>query len=282
MKTKTVPVLGLLCLTLAFAALAPKASAQETLIWTANVYSDGASVTSPVLELGTTYRIEASEIWWYNVPGGWGLAADAYYYTTGWNGWDWTNSFPAPDGHSFLQIDGMDVNWGPFSNGDAGHTYNITYTGTGSPITFRIVDWIDGNNSNNYCHLPVEIWALPPPPPPPPDGRSPGYWKHQFHVYFNTLGSAQESWDDLVAWTATIDDYYGTAIPDFYGYPLPPVSAMDTDSDGIFEPEDAYTILWNKQAWKAVWLGCANWYNWAAGYGVYVDFHSVGILGKLA
>jgi hypothetical protein len=84
--------------------------------------------------------------------------ADAMYYTTGPVGWNWVNHFPAPGGHSFLQINGADVNWGPFSNGDTRHTYSITYIGQGSPITFQIVDWIDQDYANNECHLPISIY----------------------------------------------------------------------------------------------------------------------------
>ncbi|MEM3765645.1 MAG: hypothetical protein QXU46_01305 [Candidatus Bathyarchaeia archaeon] len=61
-----------------------------------------------------------------------------------------------------MQINGEDVNWGDFSNGDTGHAYSIYFIGTGSTITFRIVDWIDEDYTNNECHLPVEIYELPP------------------------------------------------------------------------------------------------------------------------
>jgi hypothetical protein len=80
------------------------------------------------------------------------------YYTTNPNEWIWLNHFPAPGGHSFLQINGADVDWGPFSNGDTGHTYSIDYIGQGAPITFRIVDWIDQNYANNDCHIPIHIY----------------------------------------------------------------------------------------------------------------------------
>ena len=131
----------------------------ETLVWSGDVYSSGATVTSPVLESGKVYRIVASEIFWYDY--GNNLAADAQYYTTdGSSNWNWVNHFPAPDGHSFLQINEMDQNWGPFSNGDTGHTYAINYAGQGEAIRFRIVDWIDDDCSNNYCHLPVCIYEI--------------------------------------------------------------------------------------------------------------------------
>jgi len=131
--------------------------ASELLVWEAEVWSSGEEVVSPVLRDGKMYSIVASEIWWYNYPEN--LAADAYYYTTDFsNSWNWGNFFPAPDGHSFLQINGEDVDWGPFSNGDTGHTYKIYYTGEGTPITFKIVDWLDGNYENNVCKINVKIY----------------------------------------------------------------------------------------------------------------------------
>jgi len=250
--------------TLFFAVQVPSVDAAETLIWSADVYSSGAPVTSPILTLGTQYRIETVSIFYYNVQAG--LQADAMYYTTLPSPYPfvWSNFFPAPDGHSFLQINGMDVNWGPFSNGDTGHTYSIDYTGTGAAITFTLTDWIDGTYDNNYCHLTVYIYeeCLP----PPPSGHSPGYWKHQFNAYFAGKGKPQETLADLVLWTGMIDAYYGIDPPDFYGYPLPPVSSFDFDGDGTFETSDAYKIFNHK---GAEWLGLANWYNWASGSGPY-------------
>jgi len=130
--------------------------ADEVLIWDTYVLSDGVPVTSPLLKYQKLYRIMADEIWWYNYSAN--LAADAQYYTTGPLYWDWTNFFTAPDGHSFLQINGQDVDWGPFSNGDTGHTYNIYYTGEEAAIIFRIVDWMDGNYTNNDCEIRVRIY----------------------------------------------------------------------------------------------------------------------------
>jgi hypothetical protein len=234
--------------------------ATETLIWSASVSSSGAPVTSPILKLGTQYRIVTKEIFWYNLPAN--LAADAMYYTDSPPNWNWINHFSLPDGHSFLQINGMDVNWGPFSNGDTGHTYSIYYIGTGAAITFKITDWMDGDYSNNYCHLPVFIYETA----PPESGHSPGYWKHQFNAYFEGKGKAQETWADLELWTGMIDAYYGIDPPYFYGYPLPPVSSFDYDLDGTFEMSDAYEVF-NHNA--PHWLGLANWYNWASGSGPY-------------
>jgi len=131
--------------------------AYEVLIWDEYALSTGAEITSPVLEAGGLYRIVADENWWYNAT--FNLAADAQYYTTNSSdSWDWVNNFPAPGGASFLQINGQNVSWGPFSNGDTGHTYTIYYTGEGATVTFRIVDWMDGNYTNNDCKIRVRIY----------------------------------------------------------------------------------------------------------------------------
>lgn len=136
-------------------AVSPVA-AEEYLVWEGSVYSSGAEVYSPVLESGGRYRIEVSEIWYYNFGENW--AADAMYYTTNaLANWDWLNNFPAPGGHSFLQINSLDEDWGSFSNGDTGHTYSITCIGNGTRVSFRIWDWMDGYD-NNDCHLPVKIY----------------------------------------------------------------------------------------------------------------------------
>jgi hypothetical protein len=129
----------------------------ETLVWEGSVPANGDPVASPLLYYGVSYRIVAEMTWWYNKPAN--LAADAQYYTTDFtNSWQWGNYAPEPNGHSFLQINAQDVDWGPFSNGDTGHTYKIYYEGEEAPITFRLVDWIDGNYGNNVCHLRVRIY----------------------------------------------------------------------------------------------------------------------------
>jgi hypothetical protein len=137
-------------------AVSPVA-AEEYLVWEGSVYSSGAEVYSPVLESGERYRIEVSEIWWYDWDEN--LAADAMYYTTSASdSWDWLNHIPAPSGHSFLQMNSLDVNWGPFSNGDTGHMYSIRCIGNGTSVSFRIVDWMDGKYDNNVCHFLVRIY----------------------------------------------------------------------------------------------------------------------------
>lgn len=129
----------------------------EKLLWEARIPHSGEEVVSSVWGRGE-YRIVAAEIWWYDYASN--LAADAQYYTTDPSGyWYWGNNFPAPGGHSFLQINAEDVDWGPFSNGDTGHEYTIYYTWEGgSAITFRIVDWMDGDYDNNDCYIVVKIY----------------------------------------------------------------------------------------------------------------------------
>lgn len=129
----------------------------EHLVWHGDVYSSGVPVTSSVLEQGVSYRIEAEGMWFYDNPNS--LAADAQYFTnSSLDTWDWLNHFQN-DSHSFLHIDGQDVDWGPFSNGDTGHTYSLYYTGEDASIAFRIMDWMDQNTANNVCHLHVWIYT---------------------------------------------------------------------------------------------------------------------------
>ncbi len=131
-----------------------------SLLWENQVLSSGLEVSSLVLISGEQYTVVVSDRWWYSKPSEDNLAADAMYYTTDYtDSWDWVNHFAAPDGHSFLQIDGQDVDWGLFSNGDTNHTYSINYTGQGAALTFRIVDWVDGNYTNNECKLLVGIYG---------------------------------------------------------------------------------------------------------------------------
>lgn len=169
-------IVSLLMLGVMITTAFPTAVKADTQIWTSWVYSDGTPVTTPMsLANSVKYRIEVSEVFNYDKPHN--LAADAMYYTTQYpSSWNWGNHFPAPDGHSFLQINGADVNWGPFSNGDQYHTYTHMYTGAGAPITFRIIDWVDNDYSNNQCHFVVKIFTV--------DryyGATPGYWKQPRH-----------------------------------------------------------------------------------------------------
>ncbi|MCK4478501.1 hypothetical protein KAU88_08265 [Candidatus Bathyarchaeota archaeon] len=168
-KLRMISALALLFALIITAVPILGAKAQGHLIWEADVLSTGGPVTSPVLEAGRVYRIEAKG-WFISCDPTYGwviFAGDAQYYTDEFYGTftygpTWTSPLPAPSGHSFLQIDGMDVNWGPFSNVD--HEYTIFYTGTGAPITFTIVDWIDENYAHNFCHIHIKIYEGPPPP----------------------------------------------------------------------------------------------------------------------
>lgn len=141
----------------------PEIKAQETPIWTDNAYSaTGEPISTPTLTSGTEYQIVAATIFWYNYSGN--LQADAQYYTTDTSDYNWTNYYPAPNGHSFLQINGSDVNWGAFSNAETNHTYSISFIGTGNPITFQVYDWVDQDITNNYCHIEISIYQVSPSP----------------------------------------------------------------------------------------------------------------------
>ena len=121
-----------------------------------DVSSNGTSVLSTVLEDEKTYKITAKEVFEYNKESN--LCADPMYYTDEYpESWNWSSYNVAPNNHSFLQINGKDINWGSFSNGDTNHTYSIFYNGEGESITFQIIDWIDGNYTNNICHINVRI-----------------------------------------------------------------------------------------------------------------------------
>ena len=135
-------------------------SAANTPFWVENAYSrTGDIVTTPPLKEGYQYQIIAQEIFWYNYAGC--VEADAMYYTTETASWQWNNQYPCPDGHSFLQMNGKDVNWGPFSNGDQGHTYYTVVDGHNEPVTFQVRDWIDADITNNNCHIAITIYEIP-------------------------------------------------------------------------------------------------------------------------
>ncbi|EMR73720.1 hypothetical protein MCGE09_00491, partial [Thaumarchaeota archaeon SCGC AB-539-E09] len=158
MKQSTRCFLLLIIFTLTITQLPNVSSSTYTLIWEEDISSSGVPQVSPVLITGKLYYIEADEIFWYDQSGY--FAADAQYYTTdNTNAWQWVNHYAVPES-SFLQINGESVNWGPFSNGDTGHTYSIEYIGEGEAITFKIVDLMDETYSNNHCHLPVKIYEI--------------------------------------------------------------------------------------------------------------------------
>jgi hypothetical protein len=175
---RIIAAVALALLSISVLSVVTTVRADETLLWAGNILSNGDPVSTPfLLQTGMLYRIVVSEKFEHNLQRN--LGADAQYYTTSvqypYSGWQWGNFFPARDGHSFVQINGMDVHWGPFSNGDTSHTYSVYYIGKGEQITFTIVDWVDGNYDNNGCHLPVRIYELPPCAGSP---RTIGFWKN--------------------------------------------------------------------------------------------------------
>lgn len=156
------PIFSLMLLLIGILMLVAPATASYTLVWEGSISSTGEEVVSPILEDEIQYLIVVNETWMYNYDGN--LAADAQYYTLDWtNNWIWGDHLAAPplgSGHSFLQINGLDVDWGPFSNGydHLGHNYTTWCTGEGAALTFRIVDWVDSDYKNNVCHLHVLIY----------------------------------------------------------------------------------------------------------------------------
>jgi hypothetical protein len=148
----------------------------DTLLWSSDVSSNGTPVNSPVLQSGVTYRIKAYGTFFNDYYPAEDLTqsifVDAQYYTTppyDTSGlvnyyWTWATHYQ-PNGHSFLQINAQDVDWGPFSNGGwdpvnglFGHEYEIYYVGEGAPIAFSVFDWLDLDYTDNMCHITVEIY----------------------------------------------------------------------------------------------------------------------------
>ncbi len=162
-KQRAICILVLLSAFIVITIPMPGVKAQETFLGWFDVPSDGTSVTGPVLQAGREYRFVAYGIFWSSPPPYW-YTADAQYYTND----NWA-TYAQPDGHSFLQINNQDVYWGPFSGNVANpywHTYTIYIIWTDSEsVTFRTVDWIDGNYDNNECHLRVGIYEGPIVPP---------------------------------------------------------------------------------------------------------------------
>lgn len=182
------------------------ASAQWTLIWESELHSYLCPpVISPVLEAGREYLIEIQGTFAsYNMSGITEYAMDAYYYSIIMEPsgdepdiWVWDNHHPAPDGHSFVQIDGSDVNWGPFNNGVTspwgGHEYSIVYTGAGAPITFTIEEWLDPLRDCvlNYCHFHIRIYEGP---PLPPEGETAFAYGGDYATCFLCLGFRNWGW----------------------------------------------------------------------------------------
>jgi len=174
--------------------------AQETFIWSADVPSSGASVTSPVLEAGREYRIVARGVF-TSFPPPFRYWADAQYYTTT----SWETSYDQPDDHSFLQINGQDVVWGMWSNTPYYHTYSIYRMGSGAPLIFRIVDWIDNDYTNNDCHFHVKLYEGP---IVPPEGETAFAYGGDYATCFLSLGFRRWGWTN------------GPLIPEYYEFDM--------------------------------------------------------------
>jgi len=187
-KLRVVLALALLSVVGVLAFPIPPVNAQWTFVEQLKVSSTGASVTSTVLEAGREYQIQSMGVFQsFPPPEPW-YEADAQWYTTT----DWGISYaPAPDGHSFLQINEMDVNWGMWSNDPGFHTLTTYRIGTGAPITFRIVDWIDEDYTNNECGFYVWIWAGP---LVPPEGETAYAYGGDYATCFLSLGFRNWGW----------------------------------------------------------------------------------------
>jgi hypothetical protein len=229
--------------------------AEETLIWSGDVSSSGGTTTGPVLDAFIQYHVVAKGIFYYSRPSY--LAADAQYYTTDpVHDWNWYNHFPAPGGHSFLQIDEEDVDWGPFSNGVwvpdqgdfiVGHEYSIYYEATGAAITFRVIDWIDGNYTNNNCHFGVEIYSLP-----LSTGYTPGFWKHNIGVALGYNNGAYSAFRDGTKLTAEMLQTYAATV-------------------GVTLKQAYQALTARGPHMDTVRADMANAFNTAAGFGPFID-----------
>jgi hypothetical protein len=152
-------VLMLSCIGVLAIAISSVTANGSTLLWHEQASSEtGAVVTGPVLNTGVSYRIVAMNSWLYDNASN--LAADAMYYTTNFTNnvyWGGNHSL-CPLGHSFLQVSGQDVDWGEFSDGEYNHTYTRYTVGNGMAVTFQIHDWMDGNYTNNVCHIDIYVY----------------------------------------------------------------------------------------------------------------------------
>ena len=138
----------------------------EVLINTVTIYPDGTFYDSSAsLEAGENYRIEVNGTYTYwpeQLPAA-GIA-DAKYslrpegsFNPG-PGPQWISGddLPAPWTHyKELLVNGSSQAWGTYT---PTHTYSIEYVGTGSPVSFNILDSEYGDNSG---FLTVEIYWVP-------------------------------------------------------------------------------------------------------------------------
>ena len=116
------------------------------------VTADTPTESTAVLGLGQRYEITVSGTF---AIGTGGRLADAEFY-------DVQTATPidvrASDNRDIgVQIDGMDVDWGPYA---ADNVYTVTYFGTGSTVSF-VYDDRPSNYDDNSGALQVSISAVP-------------------------------------------------------------------------------------------------------------------------
>src|SRR3972149_4416526 len=200
--------------------------------------------------------------------GGWLMTATHLYVDTTWPGW----SFPFPL-ELFIGHEGL--------GGVTTDTFVVSLTGLGVECNdllyisahARVTEDLTQRDAWGQDNPSIIGWkkyfSVTIPCEERPAGKSPGWWKHQFLAYIEGKGKPQLSWSTLVDLTAMIDGYYGLTPPPLFGYPLPPVSSLDYDGNGVFTTGDAYNIF-THNSWNSLWTPLANWYNWAYGLAPYV------------
>jgi hypothetical protein len=173
--------------------------------WASNVYSNGNVVTTPAFDKGDQCTITVAEAFFPKYPT---VVADAQFFTEN----NWADYAKPEEGgviHSFLQIDGEDVDWGDTVNLPT-HAYTHEFMGTGSSLDLQIVDWYDHISTPctpgadgihpigggipvfgcNYCHLPVCIVCEH-----VGCTYTPGYWKT--HSSYGPSPHPDDAWDSV-------------------------------------------------------------------------------------
>ncbi len=128
-----------------------------TRVWEGFVPANGAVVTTPQLDPGRNWKIEASGTYFAGGSGLFDIQADAKYsqdaYQRG-SSLPWTDTVRNYESYGpgllDLKIDGAVVDWGPYN---PSHRYVIPVKPTGSPlqITANIYDIYAANNTGGLC-----------------------------------------------------------------------------------------------------------------------------------
>lgn len=142
---------------------------QPVFIQTLTVPSNNSTgITSNTLTNGKQYQIEVSGTWkfvnWATqaIPdlgyadAGYSYRIPLIYAANTENAWVSGDNLYVPYvGYLELQIDNQNINWGSYASD---HIYTFEVTGSGSPLNFRILDNVYGDNVGS---LTVNIYELP-------------------------------------------------------------------------------------------------------------------------